>query len=59
MKLNITVDLNDFYEGYEADLDREIKEQIKGEVVKLIKRDPRYKAYVNKRADEFISAINI
>jgi len=60
MKVNIEVDLEDFTDSYiHESLTNYLNEYVKTEVMKLVRKDPKYKAYVNKKATEVLDNLEI
>lgn len=61
MKVNVEVDLGDFMddEFLSRSLSELVMEQVKDEVMKLVKRDPKYKAFINKQATEMLGKIEL
>lgn len=58
MKINVVVDLEDFMDHFGGEkLTDLIADEVKAEVLKVVKRDPRYKAYVNKKASDTIETL--
>jgi hypothetical protein len=60
MKVNIEVDLEDFTDLYVYEsLTKELNEYVKAEVMRLVKKDPKYKAFINKKALEVLDNLEI
>jgi len=60
MKINVSLDLEDFMDYFGSEkLDKLIADEMKAEVLKVVKRDARYKAYVNKKATETLEALGV
>jgi 5S rRNA maturation endonuclease (ribonuclease M5) len=60
MKIDVSVDLNDFMDDFSGEkLEKLLVEELKEEVLKVVKRDARYKAYVNKKATETLEALGV
>lgn len=62
MKINVEVDLEEYLDDVfigseENNLEKIIKDEIKQEVLKVVKKDPRYKAYVNKKANDTVESL--
>ena len=55
MKFTVTVDMDAFDEDFEEDL----KSYIKDEVFKVVKKDPKYKEYIEVRAKAVLDSIKI
>lgn len=60
MKVNVTVDLEDFFNDFnESTISQVVAEQVKDEIMKTVKRDPRYKEFVNKKAKDMLNNLEI
>lgn len=60
MKLNVGVDLSDFMDYFNSDeVDKMIAEDAKEQIMKIVKKDPKYKAYINKKSVEVLNGIEI
>lgn len=60
MKIKVEVDLEDFYEGFTHEtLTAELLEVLKAEVLKLVKRDPRWKSFIKKQADDTLNRLEL
>jgi len=60
MKVNIEVDLEDFSDILvHESLTQELNEYVKSEVMRLVKKDPKYKAFINKKALEVLDNLEI
>ena len=60
MKINVEVDLGAIFEdGWCDELDVCIKDNVKDQVMKVVKKDPRYKAYINKKANTLLEGLSI
>jgi len=58
MKINITVYLDDFYESFDGmALEATIIDYMRDEILKVVKRDPRYKAHINEQAAKLLKHI--
>lgn len=58
MKINVEIDMKDFYDEFD-DMDTVIKTYLRDEIMRIVKKDPRYKAFVNAKAAELLREINI
>lgn len=60
MKINVEVDLDEFTdENYCASLNELVKNAIKEEILRVVKKDAKYKAYVNKQAHSMLENLNV
>ena len=59
MNIDITVNLDDYIDTYEESVKALLDDIIKQEVMKLVKKDPRYKAYINKKANEVLEGLTL
>jgi hypothetical protein len=60
MKVDVSVDLDDLFEYFNGDeLAKVISGELKIEIMKIVKRDPRYKAFINKKATETLNSLDI
>jgi hypothetical protein len=59
MKLNIEVDLDDLCSTWGDGIDEVLHEHIRNEVMKIVKKDPKYKAFINKKASDMLNNINL
>ena len=60
MKLNVEVDLEDFMDTFGGEnLETMISDHVKAEVMKLVKKDPKYKAYINKKASDVLNSLEV
>lgn len=58
MKINFEVDLNDL-EMYGSSIDEEIVDHLKTEVMKIVKRDAKYKAWIQKKALSVLNGLEV
>ena len=60
MKIEVNVDMEDFFERFGDDsLDRYIEEEIKREVLILVKQSDKYQTLVKKQTEDLINKLNI
>jgi hypothetical protein len=60
MKINITVDLDDFTGNWSgAGLNELVQEEIKNEALKAVKKSPEYKALIKKKTQETLEKIGL
>lgn len=60
MNINVTLDLNDFTDLFSGEsLEKALSDEFKSEIMKIVKKDPRYKAFINKKALEALSNLNV
>jgi len=60
MKMNVSLDLDDFFEHFNAEtLDEEISLELKAEIMKIVKKDVKYKAFVSKQATKVLDNLEI
>jgi len=58
MKLNVSVDLENFMEIFNGEtLEQLLADTVKDEILKIVKRDTRYKVYIQQKANDFLSGI--
>lgn len=56
MKINITLELSEFYNDFE-DFDQWFKRIIKDEILKKIKNTPEWQEFINKNTQKIIDTI--
>jgi hypothetical protein len=60
MKIDVSVDLDDFFESFNGDnIVAMINDELKEQILKVVKRDPRYKTYINKKAAEMLNSLEL
>lgn len=60
MKVKVEVDLNDFYEDFDGEkVEQMLAETLKQEIMKIVKRDQRYKAFVAKKATDVLDGLDV
>lgn len=60
MKLNVSVDLEDFFDTWDNNSLKDlIISEIKNDILKGVKRDPRYKAFIANKQVEFLESLSI
>ena len=60
MKIDVSVDMKDFFEELDGEkLETVIAFHVKEEIMKIVKKDPRYKAFVNKKAEDTLAGLKI
>ena len=60
MKIHVAVDLDEFCESFNGEtLDLMVAEELKTQIMKIVKRDPKYKAFINKKADEMLNGLQL
>ena len=55
--ISVTVDLSSLYDEMYGDTENNIKEIIKDDIKRQLKRSPEYKAYIKKSTDSAIAGI--
>lgn len=56
MKINVTIDLEDFMDDFSGEkIEKLIADKVKSEVLKKVKKDPRYRLYVEQKANDVIN----
>lgn len=58
MKITVEVDFKDFYDEFD-DMDLVIKEYIRDEIMKTVKKDPKYKLFIQQKSREFLDNIKL
>jgi hypothetical protein len=53
MKINVSVDVDDMMEHWES-IDVAINDYVKEQIMKLVRRDPKYKAFINDQAAQML-----
>jgi hypothetical protein len=60
MKIKVEVDMSEFYETFNDEtIDALISDIIKEEIMKKVKRDEKYKAFVAKQAVKILDGLQI
>jgi len=58
MQIKVEIDLDDLFDlSFGEDINKEITDYVKSEIMKIVKKDARYKAYVNKKANEVLEGL--
>jgi len=58
VKINVEIDMKDFYDEFD-DMETVIKNYLRDEIMRIVKKDPRYKAFVNAKAAELLNDIKL
>ena len=56
MKIKIEVDVDDLIESYDG-AEVMIKDYIDAEIMKIVKKDIRYKAFIQRQADNILKGL--
>ena len=60
MKVKVSVDMSEFCEAFNSDtLDVMVADELKAQIMMIVKRDPKYKAFINKKADEMLGGLKL
>lgn len=60
MKVDISVDLEDFMDYFNSETFAQyLADEVKGEIMKVVKRDSKYKAFVAKKAQDTLDGLKI
>ena len=58
--MKIEIDMDEFYDSYGGEtMDEAIGVELREQVMKIVKKDPKYKAYVNKKAMDVLDGMKI
>lgn len=60
MKINVEVDLEDFFQNFNGEkMGEVVADEVKHEIMKIVKRDPKYKSFVNKKARDVLDGLDV
>jgi len=60
MKIKVEVDIDDFLEKFDDEtIDTLLSDELKIEIMKLVKKDVKYKAFVQKQASKVLDGLEI
>ena len=58
MKVKVELDMQDFYDSFDGEsIVDMMTEELRKQIHSVVKKDPKYKAYINKKASELLSGI--
>ena len=60
MKIKTEIDMEEFYESFAGEtLAEALATEMKVQIMRIVKKDPSYKAYIQKKAQETLESIKL